>query len=136
MTPKGTLITSENAEALQVGDFIFLSAVNALDENGLPKGADIREHVLFCLKKLQDVLTEAGGNLDNIVQLRIYCSDDANLTVSQIRMLLSEVMEEPLPALSVIPSGRIEGKVLMDGTAVLLNTPAGCSGCGKYGGSC
>ena len=136
MTMKGNPVDTEFGSGLQVGDFFFLSAVDACGEAGEPVGVDSRERILFCMKKIQDVLLSAGGNLESLVQLRFYCSDSSPLTAQDIREVLAELIEEPLPALSVIPSGRIPGELMADGIAVILNSTAGCGGCKGCGGVC
>ena len=134
MVPKGNLIQSAASSGLQVGDFVFLSAADALDEKGNPVGSTFRERVMFCLKKIQDVLSDASGELDSLVQLRVYYSAAEPIPVSVLEDILLEVMEEPLPALSLIPAGAVMGEVMIDGTAVVLSSPvSSCGGCSRCG---
>ena len=76
MTLKGTAVETEYGSGLRAGDFFFLSAVDAAEEDGSSVCRDNRERILFCLKKLQDVLVQADGSLDCLVQLRFYAGVD------------------------------------------------------------
>ncbi len=136
MTLKGTAVENVFGSGLRAGDFFFLSAVDACGEDGTEVCADNRERVLYCLKKLQEVLAAADGSLDCLVQLRFYASDCVSLSREDVLDVLSEVILEPLPAVSVISCGTVPGGLMADGTAVILNDSAGCGGCGKCGGSC
>ncbi len=136
MTLKGTAVETEYGSGLRAGDFFFLSAVDAAGEDGTSVCADNRERILYCLKKLQDVLVEADGSLDCLVQLRFYASSDIRLSRQEILDVLSEVILDPLPAVSLIPSGDIPGGLMADGTAVILSESTGCDGCKKCEGRC
>jgi enamine deaminase RidA (YjgF/YER057c/UK114 family) len=121
MTLKGTAVETEYGSGLRAGDFFFLSAVDAAEEDGSSVCRHNRERILFCLKKLQDVLTAADGSLDCLVQLRFYTADDTAMTKQEVLDVLSEVIIEPLPAVSVIPGGKVPGGLMADGTAVILS---------------
>ncbi|MBQ9328422.1 MAG: RidA family protein [Solobacterium sp.] len=130
MNDLGTPIHTELAEGLKVGDFLFLSSVDALKEDGLSAGEDLRTNLFYVLRKLQSVCMEAGGDLEDMVQLRIYVSASFYDPAS-IRSILAELFT-PLPALSILPINEMNGMIMADGTAVILTSqPAsmGCAGC-------
>ena len=136
MTLKGTVVETEYGSGLRAGDFFFLSAVDAAGEDGRDVCCGNRERILYCLKKLQDVLLKADGSLECLVQLRFYTSGASALTRQEALDVLSEVISEPLPAVSVIPTGDVPGGLMADGTAVILNDSYGCGGCEKCNGKC
>lgn len=131
MTLKGTAVETEYGSGLRAGDFFFLSAVDAAEEDGSSVCRDNRERILFCLKKLQDVLVQADGSLDCLVQLRFYAASEIRLSRQEVLDVLSEVILDPLPSVSVIPSGDVPGGLMADGTAVILSESTGCEGCNK-----
>lgn len=136
MTMKGNQINTDFGSGLQVGDFFFLSAVDTCGADGTYPCRDSRECVLFCMRKFQEILYAAGGSLDSLVQLRFYFSDSEHLTAAFVREVLSELIEEPLPAFSVIPAGAVPGNLMADGIAVIMSNSVSCGSCGGCAKSC
>jgi enamine deaminase RidA (YjgF/YER057c/UK114 family) len=60
------------SRAVRVGNTIFVSGTTASDAAGNVHGEDAAAQTRFILRKIEDVLREAGAGLSDVVRTRIY----------------------------------------------------------------
>lgn len=89
------------SRAVIKGDLVFVSATAATDSEGaiLGKGDPYRQTQAI-LKKLAGVLKDAGSNLDQVVQTRIYLTEIANWR--EAGRAHGEAFHDVRPAMSLI----------------------------------
>jgi enamine deaminase RidA (YjgF/YER057c/UK114 family) len=62
--------------AVRVGDLVFVSGQLSVDNNGkIRDRGDVTAQARNCLESLRDVLTEAGGTLDDVVEVQSFHTD-------------------------------------------------------------
>jgi 2-iminobutanoate/2-iminopropanoate deaminase len=63
------------SQAVQAGEFLFISGQLPLDTQGQLIGAQIREQTTQTLNNITAILTAAGATVSNLVSVTIYISD-------------------------------------------------------------
>ncbi|MEN3284483.1 MAG: 2-iminobutanoate/2-iminopropanoate deaminase [Solirubrobacteraceae bacterium] len=86
--------------AVRAGDTVYVSGQAAVDENGRVVSGPFEDEMRRSMENLRTVLRAAGGSLDDVVQVRAYVHDAANLEV--YNSLYREYFDEPLPARTTI----------------------------------
>ena len=88
------------SQAVKIGAFVFTSGQLGMDpaSGALPEGIDEQAHQAF--KNLSAILTEAGGDLSDVVKLTLFVTDLNDFaTVNQI---MTQYIAEPFPARSTV----------------------------------
>lgn len=88
------------SQAVKIGAFVFTSGQLGMDPatGALPEGIDEQAHQAF--KNLSAILTEAGGDLSDVVKLTLFVTDLNDFaTVNQI---MTQYIAEPFPARSTV----------------------------------
>ena len=63
------------SRAVRVGNVIEVSGTVATDGSSVIGGNDEYQQAKFILKKIENILEEAGGTLNHVVRTRIYVTD-------------------------------------------------------------
>lgn len=79
------------------GDLIICSGMTSVDENGQTVGVgDAAAQTRQIFENIEKVLEAAGASLDDVVSIRIYSTDMANLAAINGERL--KAFKDPLPA--------------------------------------
>lgn len=66
------------SRAVRVGDTVHVSGTAAVDPEGRVVGeGDIYAQAVYCLKKIEKALAEAGAGLEHVVRTRMFVTDIA-----------------------------------------------------------
>lgn len=63
------------SRAVRVGNVIEISGTTAVDGDAVVGKGDVYEQTVFILKKIQKILEDAGGRLEDVVRTRLYVTD-------------------------------------------------------------
>lgn len=63
------------SRAVRVGNVIEISGTTAVDGDAVVGKGDVYEQAVFILKKIQKILEDAGGRLEDVVRTRLYVTD-------------------------------------------------------------
>lgn len=106
------------SRAVVDGDWIFVSGTAGYDFKDGTISADPAEQTRQCLRTISDTLTQADAALSDIVRVRVYVSDRADImAVSQV---LGQSFSDPRPTNTTIVCGFYaeEMKVELEVTAL------------------
>jgi len=67
------------SRAIRVGNTVYTAGTIAVDQEGVTQGVGCYEQCAFITRKLENILTEAGSCLGDIVQVRAYLIDKADI---------------------------------------------------------
>jgi 2-iminobutanoate/2-iminopropanoate deaminase len=82
--------------AIRSGDLVFVSGQASVDRRGAIVGGTFDEEMRRSMENLRLTLEAAGCRLDDVVQVRAYVHDAADLP--RYNKLYREYFAEPLPA--------------------------------------
>lgn len=95
-SPKAPKAVGPYSQAVQAGDFIFLSGQIGLTTTGELVSEKIEDQVHQVMRNLQEVLREAGCDFSNVVKTEIYLTDLNDFkTVNEI---YESYLKPPYPA--------------------------------------
>ena len=104
----GSIISTTNApaaigpysQAVKIGAFVFTSGQLGMDPASGALLDSIEEQAHQAFKNLSAILTEAGGDLSDVVKLTLFVTDLNDFaTVNQI---MTQYIAEPFPARSTV----------------------------------
>ncbi|MFC4224242.1 Rid family detoxifying hydrolase [Lysinibacter cavernae] len=118
-TPLAPVPVASYSQAIRKGDSLYLAGQGGFDVNtGALVGDGVREQTRQTLTNLAHVVTAAGGNMDDIVTVRVYIS--AHEEFAGMNEVYGEFFNEPYPARTTVSAGLGPGmKVEIDAIAVL-----------------
>jgi len=70
---------SQAVEVKQAQSTLYVSGQTAINEDGISSNADMKSQLILAIQNLEQVITEAGYELKNIVKLNIYTTATAEL---------------------------------------------------------
>lgn len=73
---------------------------------------EIEDQTIQVFKNIEKILTEAGSELDKIIQVRIYISDI--IYWDKINFIYSEIFKNSKPVRSIIPVGKLHFDCLLE----------------------
>jgi 2-iminobutanoate/2-iminopropanoate deaminase len=120
----GSPITLASGERLPIspcvraGDFLFVSGQLGFDDNGKLAGEDVATQTRACLRRLQNVLAEAGSGLDRVVKVTAWITAVEHF--EGFNSAYREFFRNSAPARSTIVSGLVIPKALVEIEAVAL----------------
>jgi enamine deaminase RidA (YjgF/YER057c/UK114 family) len=119
--PEGADLAVGYSFGVQVGDTVWVSGQVAKNErNELVGGDDPGAQAEQCFKNIAAILAEAGGTLDDVVQLNIFIGDSAySSAVQQVRKRMFKDPDYPTAAMIVGHAIRPEYLVEIQAVAVL-----------------
>lgn len=97
--------------AVVSGGFVFVSGQASVDERGAIVSGSFGEELRRAMENLRTVLAAAGCGLEDVVQVRSYVQDAADLP--EYNELYREFFSHPLPARTTLTNclGRIKFEV-------------------------
>ena len=108
------------SQAVQAGDFLFLSGQIPLDPvTGQMAGPDVRAQAHQVMRNLDAVLRAAGASLARVVRTTIYLADMGDFAA--VNEVYGGYFEEPAPARATVQAARLprDARVEIDAVAYL-----------------
>ena len=108
------------SQAVQAGDFLFLSGQIPLDPaTGQMAGADVRAQAHQVMRNLDAVLRAAGASLARVVRTTIYLADMGDFAA--VNEVYGGYFEDPAPARATVQVARLprDARVEIDAVAYL-----------------
>jgi len=100
------------SQGVRVGNVVYVSGQVALDSDGNVVGkGDFAAQTRRVFENLRSVLKSVGGDLDDIVRIKIHLTDMDNL--DEFRRIRSEYFRDWFPASTLIEVGGLIIKELM-----------------------
>ena len=112
--------------AVRAGDLVFVSGQASVDDSGSYLPDDFDGEFRRSMDNVRRILRAAGGTLDDVVQVRAYLSDAADLAA--FNTAYAEQFQPPYPARTTIITGLGGLKFEVDVVAHLPNRPPGTGG--------
>jgi enamine deaminase RidA (YjgF/YER057c/UK114 family) len=91
------------SRAVVDGEWVFVSGTAGMDPATNTFPADASEQARFALATIADALSKAGANMSDIVQVRVYLADRAD--VVPVSTILGETFSDPRPTNTTIICG-------------------------------
>jgi 2-iminobutanoate/2-iminopropanoate deaminase len=116
-TSKAPRAIGPYAQAVRVGNFIFLSGQIPLDpDSGQVVTGDIKVQTIRVLQNLKAVLEAAGSSLDKVVKTTVFLKDMNNFAA--MNEVYAEYFSYSLPARATIEVARLPKDVAVEIEAV------------------
>ena len=117
-TNKAPAAIGPYSQAIQWGDVVFISGqVAFIPGSGELNNNTFEDEVNQVIDNLDAICKEAGGGLDNILNLSIFLTDLSNFDA--VNNLMKERFSEPFPARSTIEVSRLPKDVNIEMDAIL-----------------
>jgi reactive intermediate/imine deaminase len=95
------------SHAVVANGFIFISGQLPITKEGQKLSqASFKDQTLQVLENLKCALEGAGGNIQSLVQVRVYVDDINNWP--EFNVIYSEWAGDSLPARAVVPTGQLQ----------------------------
>lgn len=110
------------SRAVRVGNVIEISGTVASDKESFVRGEDEYQQAKFILKKIENILEEAGATLNDVVRTRIYVLNIEKW--DEIAKAHQEVFGSIKPATSMVEVSKLispEYLVEIEATAILTS---------------
>jgi reactive intermediate/imine deaminase len=118
-TPNAPLPLGSYSQGARVGDHLYLSGQCGFEPESRELVSEkAGEQARQALTNLRGVLVAAGGDMTNLVTVRVYISSDDDW--AEVNQAYGEFFQHPYPARTTIPAALGDGiRVEIDGIAVL-----------------
>ena len=101
------------SQAVQAGDFLFLSGQLALNpQNGEMVGSDIASQTRQVIENIKAVLGAAGGSLDDVVKTTVFLQNMGDF--SQMNEIYKQYFGDAPPARSTVEVARLPKNALVE----------------------
>ncbi|MFC0300199.1 RidA family protein [Virgibacillus soli] len=107
------------SQAIQAGDFIFVSGQIGVDAKSGEVVAGIEAQTKQVLNHLKAILAEAGTDFSKVVKFTIYLSSMDNFAV--VNEIYASYLTEPYPARATVEVSRLPKDVLVEMDVVVYN---------------
>lgn len=107
------------SQGVRLGNTLYLAGQGGFDaKTGELVGEDVRDQTRQTLQNLKYVVEAAGGNMNDIVTVRVFISEHSEFV--GMNEVYGEFFEKPFPARTTVSAGLGPGmKVEIDAIAVL-----------------
>lgn len=118
-TEKAPAAIGPYSQAIQAGDFIYISGQIGVDPESSELVSGIEEQTHQAMKNLQAILTEAGSEFSNVVKFTIYLDAMDDFTV--VNDIYGGYLEKPYPARATVEVGKLPKDALIEIDAVVYH---------------
>lgn len=105
------------SQAVQVGDFVYMSGQIGLDPASMTLVEGIEAEIVRVFENLKAVAEAAGGTLDQAVKFNIYLTDLANF--AKVNEVMAKYLQQPYPARAAIGVAALPRGAQVEAEAVL-----------------
>lgn len=108
------------SRAVRINNVIEVSGTTAMDGDKLVGKDDVYAQTIFILKKIEQVLLQAGAHLHDVIRTRIYVTNIANWEA--VGKAHGEIFSHIKPATSMVEVSRLIGDELLieiEATAII-----------------
>lgn len=116
-TPNAPAAIGTYSQAVQVGDFVYMSGQIGLDPATMQMVDGIDAQIVRVFENLKAVAEAAGGTLDNAVKFNIYLTDLCNF--AKVNEVMAKYLQQPYPARAAIGVSALPRGALVEAEAVL-----------------
>lgn len=101
------------SRAVRVGNLVEISGTTAVDGKDIIGRGDVYSQAVFIFKKIESVLLEAGGDLQNVIRTRMYVTDITKW--QEVARAHSLFFKEIKPATTMVEVSRlIDNELLIE----------------------
>jgi len=105
-TPKATAPGGHYAQAVNVGELIFVSGQLGFQPGTSdPIVGTIEEQTQCCLANLKQILLAANSDLDHVIKTTVYISDVAHWPL--VNRVYADIFGEHKPARAIVPCNKL-----------------------------
>ncbi|MBY0340324.1 MAG: RidA family protein [Rhodocyclaceae bacterium] len=116
-TPNAPAAIGTYSQAVQVGDFVYMSGQIGLDPATMQMVDGIDAQIVRVFENLKAVAEAAGGTLDQAVKFNIYLTDLANF--AKVNETMAKYLKQPYPARAAIGVSALPRGAEVEAEAVL-----------------
>ncbi|MDE2599183.1 MAG: RidA family protein [Rhodocyclaceae bacterium] len=116
-TPNAPAAIGTYSQAVQVGDFVYMSGQIGLDPATMQMVDGIEAQIVRVFENLKAVAEAAGGTLDHAVKFNIYLVDLGNF--AKVNEIMAKYLKEPYPARAAIGVKELPRHAMVEAEAVL-----------------
>ncbi len=100
------------SQCIEHNGLLYLSGQLPINPESKEIPSEIEAQTIQVFKNVEKILTEAGSNLEQIIQVRIYVSDISDW--DKINSIYSGIFANSKPVRSIIPVGRLHFDCLLE----------------------
>lgn len=109
------------SRAVRVGNVIEISGTTAVDGDQIIGKGDVHQQTVFILKKIQQILQDAGSSMEDVVRTRMYVRDISQW--EEVAGAHALFFKDIKPATSMVEvSNLIDGELLIEIEATAVMT--------------
>jgi reactive intermediate/imine deaminase len=116
-TPNAPAAIGTYSQAVQVGDFVYMSGQIGLDPATMLMVEGIEAQIIRVFENLKAVAEAAGGTLDSAVKFNIYLTDLGNF--AKVNEIMAKYLQQPYPARAAIGVSALPRGALVEAEATL-----------------
>ena len=116
-TPNAPAAIGTYSQAVQAGDFIYMSGQIGLDPATMQMVDGIDAQIVRVFENLKAVAEAAGATLDHAVKFNIYLTDLCNF--AKVNEVMAKYLQQPYPARAAIGVSALPRGALVEAEAVL-----------------
>lgn len=116
-TPLAPAAIGTYSQAVQVGDFVYMSGQIGLDPSTMQMVDGIDAQIVRVFENLKAVAEAAGATLDNAVKFNIYLTDLCNF--AKVNETMVKYLQQPYPARAAVGVASLPRGALVEAEAVL-----------------
>jgi reactive intermediate/imine deaminase len=116
-TPNAPAAIGTYSQAVQVGEFVYMSGQIGLDPATMQMVDGIEAQIVRVFENLKAVAEAAGANLDQAVKFNIYLTDLCNF--AKVNETMVKYLQQPYPARAAVGVASLPRGALVEAEAVL-----------------
>lgn len=116
-TPNAPAAIGTYSQAVQVGDFVYMSGQIGLDPATMHMVDGIEAQIVRVFENLKAVAEAAGATLDQAVKFNIYLTDLCNF--AKVNEVMAQYLSQPYPARAAVGVASLPRGALVEAEAVL-----------------
>ncbi|HWT54200.1 MAG TPA: RidA family protein [Rhodocyclaceae bacterium] len=116
-TPNAPAAIGTYSQAVQVGDFVYMSGQIGLDPATMQMVDGVEAQIVRVFENLKAVAEAAGATLDHAVKFNIYLIDLCNF--AKVNEIMAQYLQQPYPARAAIGVASLPRGALVEAEAVL-----------------
>ena len=116
-TPNAPAAIGTYSQAVQVGDFVYMSGQIGLEPGTMKMVDGIEAEIVRVFENLKAVAEAAGATLDHAVKFNIYLTDLGNF--AKVNEIMATYLQQPYPARAAIGVAALPRGAQVEAEAVL-----------------